>query len=80
METTNPLFVVAELDSLEETLRTALESLESAAASLAWIESQGGPDWSGSIPSSQSVRDLAQQTRQMIHQVLESGYDEEVPQ
>lgn len=71
MESTRPLYIAAELDSLESSLRAALESLDAAAASARWIDREAGADWSDSLPGGEDIEDLAQQIREMVHRVLD---------
>jgi hypothetical protein len=60
----------AELESVEERLRCAVEDLEAAAGSLAWVEQVSGPDWTGGIPSGVELRDIAQQLRAQLHRLI----------
>jgi hypothetical protein len=81
MEAASPLYVAAELQSLESSLRSAVESLYSAAASSRWIDLETGADWSDSLPASTDIEDMAQRIREMVHRVLDHQsevVDEEV--
>ena len=64
------IVLAAELESVEDRLRCAVQDLEAAAGSLAWVEQDAGADWSGSVPSSMELRDLAQQLRSQLHRLI----------
>lgn len=64
------IVVAAELESVEERLRCAVQDLEAAAGSLSWVEAEHGANWSGTVPSSMELRDLAQQLRTRLHGLI----------
>jgi hypothetical protein len=73
------IIVAAELESVEDRLRCAVQDLEAAAGSLTWVEGEHGADWSDTVPTSMELRDLALQLRGRLHALiqLESTADEE---
>ena len=71
------LLVVSEAGSVEDRLRRALGEVDAAAASLAWMEQQTGPDWSGNLPASVELMDVSQRLRALLHRVvLAEGWEE----